>query len=151
MKLKKVAVALLKIIGLVLLISVERVIYLPFLFILFGLVWLDQVEDSFYAYLLLLLFLSFVLAATYNVLWPVSFLVWAVTSLLTSLTTDVIKSKNKRFFIMTIAQVIFWLWRTQIVLTYLSLIQFIVSYLVVLLWMRLLQPKFNKQTVKHTI
>lgn len=141
MNIKKISLTLLKIIGLTLLVSFERVVGLPLIFTLLGLIWLDRVKDSRYFYPALLVLLSYILAVAYNTLWSVSFLAWAVTAGLVSLDIKQVKSKNKRFFIMVILQNIFWLWWLSLPITYLTVIQFVISYVLVVMWMKML--RFN--------
>lgn len=141
MKTRKIIISILKALGLVLIISLERVVGLPLLFILLGLIWLDQVRDQLYSYPILLLFLSYILAVTYNVIWPISLLALVVTAFLASLSSGRIKTKNRRFFIMTLGFNLFWLWWTGLQIGYLAIVQLVVSYLIVIMWMRVLRLK----------
>ena len=139
MKPKKIIINILKALGLILIISLERVVGLPLLFILFSLIWLDQIKDELYLYPILLIFLSYVLTITYNVIWPISLLGLIITTFLVSFSSAKIKTKNKRFFIMTLLFNLFWLWWTGLSVSYLTVIQFVISYLIVIMWMRLLK------------
>ena len=139
MKPKKIIINIFKALGLVLLISLERVVGLPLLFILLSLIWLDQAKNGPYLYSALLLFLSFVLTVTYNVIWPVSLLAFIITTFLVSFSSQKIKTKNRRFFIMTLGFNLFWLWWTGLLVSYLTVAQFVISYLIVIMWMRLLK------------
>lgn len=141
MKFKKIITIILKLTALVLCISMERIIGLPLIFTLAGLIWLDQAQEQVYFYPLLLLVLSYITAIIYNVIWPVSFLVWVMTGLLTTFSSTKIKTKNRRFFIMTIVQNLFWLWWVQLPVSYLTVVQFVVSYLLAIMWMRILKQK----------
>ena len=139
MKPKKIIINIFKALGLVLIISLERVVGLPLLFILLSLIWLDQAKDGPYLYSALLLFLSYVLTVTYNVIWPVSLLAFIITAFLVSFSSQKIKTKNRRFFIMTLGFNLFWLWWTGLLVSYLTVAQFVISYLIVIMWMRLLK------------
>jgi hypothetical protein len=139
MKPKKIIINIFKALGLVLIISLERVVGLPLLFILLSLIWLDQAKNGPYLYSALLLFLSFVLTVTYNVIWPVSLLAFIITTFLVSFSSQKIKTKNRRFFIMTLGFNLFWLWWTGLLVSYLTVAQFVISYLIVIMWMRLLK------------
>ncbi len=143
MKHAEVLLAGFKLIGLGLLICLERVIGLPLLFVLLGLIWLDQTRDSLSGYVILLLILSYLTAVVFNVMLPISFVVWWLTDSLVIVTAGKLKAKNRRFFIMTIAQNLFWMWWAQLPVGYLTIIQFVLSYLLVIMWMRILKIGVN--------
>ena len=139
MKIKDIILSIIKLLALILLISLERVVGLPLIFTLLALIWLDQKRDNLYFYPILLLLISYIFAVTYNALWSLSLLVWTVTSILANLNIKQIKSKNKRFFITVILHNIFWLWWLSLPVGYSTVVQFILSYALVVMWMRMLK------------
>lgn len=141
MRVREIFFTLVKIFLLIFLISFERVVGLPLIFTLLGLIWLDQIKDSQYFYPLLLLFLGYIMAVVFNASWPVAFLVWMLTAGLVNLNIKQVKSKNKRFFIVVIMQNLFWLWWLKLPVSYLTIIQFVISYLLVVMWTRMLRLK----------
>jgi hypothetical protein len=141
MPIKKIILTLAKIFALIFLISFERVVGLPLIFTLLGLIWLDQVKDNYYFYPGLLLFLSYIMAVAFSAPWSIVFFVWTLTAGLVSLNIKQVKSKNKRFFIVVILQNLFWLWWLELPVNYLTVAQFVISYLLVVMWTRMLRLK----------
>ncbi len=141
MRIKKIILNLAKILALVFLISFERVVGLPLIFTLLGLIWLDQVNDNDYFFLGLLLLLSYIMTVVFNAHWPVVFLAWTVSAGLVNTNIKQIKSKNKRFFIVVILQNLFWLWWLELPVGYLTVTQFVISYLLVVIWARMFKLK----------
>lgn len=130
---------LLKIAGLLLILSLERVIGLPFIFVLLGLIWVDHTNDQAYGQAAVLLGVSYLLAVVYHVSWIVSFFVWLISSWGIRFGSKPIKQKKRRFLIVVIIQSIFWLWWARISTDYLLLVQFVVSYILVIIWMKVLR------------
>ena len=130
---------LLKIAGLLFILSLERVIGLPFVFVLLGLIWVDHAGDRAYGQVAVLLIVSYLLAVVYHVSWTVSFLVWLVSSWGMRFGSKPVQQKKRRFLIMVIIQSIFWLWWARLNADYLLLVQFVVSYFLVIIWMKVLR------------
>jgi hypothetical protein len=137
--------ALIRILGLLLVLTLERVIGLPLLFGLFGLVWLDKNKDSVYQYPVQLLILSFMMSVVYDVMWPASFIWWLGSRLLVDASSDLIKNKKRRFLIVMLLMNLLVMWWVQLKVGYIMLAQLLISYVLIVLWMRVF--KFKRQSI----
>ncbi len=144
---KTILLTLFQLLGLILLMTAERVIGLPFLSLLLGLIWLEHVNRQTYFYPVLLLLLSFLLAVSYDFSWIMSYLLWLGASQAVAAGEKVILDKKRRFLIVVITINLLLLWWLQLATGYLSLIQFIASYLLVTLWLRVFD--LNKLQAYH--
>ncbi len=130
-----------KILGLLLALTLERVIGLPLLFSLFGLVWLDKNKDTVYQYPVQLFILSFMMSMVYDVLWPASFIWWLGASLLVDVGSDFIKDKKRRFLIIMLLMNLLVVWWVRLRVGYIMLAQLLISYVLIVLWMRVFKFK----------
>ncbi|MBD3250442.1 MAG: hypothetical protein GF381_02655 [Candidatus Pacebacteria bacterium] len=143
--------SVLQFIGLVLLLGVERVIGLPWIFSLFSLIWLNRFWTKPLGLVGLTAAISLLLAAAYDLSWFISFglmfgsLAWLQHGQL------IVKSQRKRFVISLIALNLVIVWISQLRLSYLSLVQLIISYLLVVAWMKVLKLDQDKTSFSTNI
>ncbi len=140
--LKYLLLSLFRLIGFILVLTLERVIGLPLLAVLLALVWLDHNKELSYKYSLLILLLSLFFAAVYNLIWPLAFVWLLAISLLIGWAEKVVADKKRRFLIAVLLGNLFLIWRLEFSLSYLTLAQLIISYILSLIWMRVF--KFGK-------
>jgi len=146
---KQILITLIKLLSLIILICFERVIGLPWLFILFCLIWLDENHEQLYQWPMLLVVLSLVLASAYHLSWPLAYFLLLAANTLLWLVGYQIKNKKRRFLAAVIMTNLFLLWWLKLKVGYLASAQFIVSYVLVVLWMRLFSlEKRWKQILK---
>jgi hypothetical protein len=138
---------ILKMAGLVYLISIERVIGLPWIYLLLSLVWIAQIQSrrGRLKLVLISLFFSLLLSTTYDLAWSLSLTFYTFGLFYLKFGQKLVKSQRRRFIIAVIAINLIITWVSSIRLSHLSLIQFVASYLLVILWMRVLKvEKINK-------
>lgn len=139
---KQILIQLIKIIGLFFLLSLERVIGLPLIFSLLGLIWLDQVEGNVYSRPLLILLFSFLMAIFYHAAWLITLIAWFISAALVIYSGSILQGKKQRFLIAVLLQNVFWLWWLGVPASYIILAQLIVSYIMFVVWLRIF--KTNK-------
>lgn len=137
-----------RLIGLVYLISIERVIGLPWIYLLLSLVWIVQVHSQRGRLKLTLasLFFSLILSTFYDLSWSLSLAFYIFSLFYLKLGQKLVKSQRRRFIIAVIAINLIITWVSSIKLNHLSLIQFVISYLLVILWMRVLRVEQMNKT-----
>ena len=136
-KIKNIVIFLAKLFSLVFLLSFERVVGLPFLFSLLGLIWIDQNKDVPFIKPILLLILSFFVAVMYQSAWLSTIIVWFLSYGLIVLGAKTIKVKKRRFLIVVIIQNLLWLWLLRMSANLTLLVQLVVSYVFVIIWLRI--------------
>lgn len=141
--LKNLLFSLFRLTGLVLVLTLERVIGLPLLSTLLALVWLDHNKELVYKYPFLVILLSLFFSAVYDLIWPLSFLWLLGLSQLIGWGEGFVSDKKRRFLIAVLLGNLLLIWRLQFSLSYLTLVQLVVSYMISLIWMRVL--KFGKE------
>ncbi len=134
---KNTFIFLIKLFVLLFVLSFERVVGLPFLFSLFGLIMLDQTKKSFFIRPVLLLILSFLMAAMFQAAWLTTMVAWCLSLMFMILGTKLVRVKKRRFLIIVIIQNLLWLWWLNIPTNWSLLIQLIVSYVLVIIWFRI--------------
>jgi hypothetical protein len=142
---KFILAQLLKVAGLFFLLSLERVIGLPLIFSLLGLIWLDQVENKAYSRPLLILLFSFFIAIFYHTAWLATLIVWSLSTALVVYSGGIFQGKKRRFLITVLLQNLFWLWWLKIPANYILLAQLVVSYILFVVWLRI----FKKDKMKN--
>lgn len=140
-QIKKTIIFLIKIIGLTALLSFERVIGLPFIFTLLSFIWIDQVHHDSYSRPLLVLFVSFLMTVFYQAAWLLTILVWIISLLGMVYGNHLLKGKKRQFIILVIMQNLVWLWLLAIPASLTLLVQLIVSYLLIIIWLKLFRKK----------
>ncbi len=141
---KTIILFLIKLFGLIYILSFERVIGLPFIFSLLGLIWLDQTKKIFYIKPILLLILSFLLAVMYQSAWIVTIIIWFLCTVLINLGSRFIRVKKRRFVIVVIIQNLLWLWLLGIPASLVLLFQLVISYVFVIIWLKIFS-KFTQR------
>jgi hypothetical protein len=139
--------SLLKLAVLLYLLTLEQVLGLPFLFILLTLIWLDHNHNQPYRLLTLLLITSFGLAVVFDFAWLISWLLLIAGHFLVQLGQDLVQSRQRRLLLAALISSLAVLWLTQTQLRYISLAQLIVSYLLLILWLRLFKDRRRGQLV----
>jgi hypothetical protein len=138
---QKIAIQLLKIIALIFLLSFERVIGLPFLFTLLALIWLDSIKEKKLARPLLILLFSFLMAVFYHGAWLATLLVWLVSAWAISIRGTVVRGKKRSFLLVVVLQNLIWLWWLNITANFVLIAQLIISYILVVLWLRVFKKE----------
>lgn len=141
---KTIILFLIKLFGLIYILSFERVIGLPFIFSLLGLIWLDQTKKIFYIKPILLLILSFLIAVMYQSAWMVTIIIWFLCTVLINLGSRFIRVKKRRFVIVVIIQNLLWLWLLGIPASLVLLFQLVISYVFVIIWLKIFS-KFTQR------
>ena len=142
----KILTSAAKLAGLLYLLTWERVVGLPLLFVLLGLIWLDKNQENDLKHLVLTAFLSLLLAAVYQLGWIASLLLFIGSELLAIHSEQLIQAKNKRLLLAS-ALFNFVLWAAAgIEFTHLILAQLVLSYVLVLLWLRMVSIRTKKSS-----
>lgn len=136
-RIKDVVLFLIKLLGLIYILSLERVIGLPFIFSLLGLIWFDQSKKVFYIKPILLILLSFLVAVMYQSAWITTIIIWFLCTTLINLGSKLIRVKKKRFVIVVIIQNLLWLWLLNIPANFALLFQLVISYVLVIIWLKI--------------
>jgi hypothetical protein len=140
-KIISVLVNLLRLLGIFFLLSFERVVGLPLIFSLLGLMWLDHKADQRFAWPLLVTLFSFMITVSYALPWFLTFVLWVLSAALIKLGEVLVKDKKRRFLIVVIIQNLAWLWLSGIIASYVLLVQFVASYLLVMMWLKILRVR----------
>ncbi len=143
-QIKKIIIFFVKIIGLILLLSFERVIGLPYIFTLLSFIWIDQLHRDSYSRPLLVLLVSFLMTVFYQAAWFLTIMVWIISLLGMVYGNYFIKGKKRQFLILVIMQNLTWLWLLAIPANLTLIIQLVVSYLLIIIWLKLFKKKANK-------
>lgn len=139
---KNTLIFLFKLLVLLFVLSFERVVGLPFIFSLFGLIWLDQSQKFFYIRPVLLLIFSFLMAVMFQTAWLTTMVVWCLSLTFMVLGTKLVRVKKRRFLIVVIIQNLLWLWWLNIPVSLSLLFQLVISYVLVIVWLRIFsKPK----------
>ena len=133
---KKVIFTILIIIGLIILLSFERVVGLPFIFSLLCFIWIDQSHSHSYSRPLLVLLISFLMTVFYQAAWFLTLIVWILSLTGMVFGNRLIKGKKRQFIILVIMQNLIWLWILKIPANIAILLQLIVSYILVIVWLK---------------
>lgn len=134
---KNTLIFLFKLLVLLFVLSFERVVGLPFIFSLFGLIWLDQSQKFFYIRPVLLLIFSFLMAVMFQTAWLTTMVVWCLSLTFMVLGTKLVRVKKRRFLIVVIIQNLLWLWWLNIPVSLSLLFQLVISYVLVIVWLRI--------------
>ena len=140
--------SIIKLVSLIYLVSLERVIGLPWIYLLLSLIWIDQIQTQRNKFKLILisLFFSLLLSATYDLAWSLSLGLYTFSLLYLKFGQKFVKNQRRRFIMAVIVINLIITWVSSIKLSYLSLIQFIFSYLLVILWMRVFKIEQVKKS-----
>jgi len=131
----------LKLLGLAVLLSFERVVGLPLIFSLLGLILIDQSHFSSYSRPLWILIISFLMAIFYQAAWLITLIVWILCLIGMIYGDSIIKEKKRRFLVLIIVQNLIWLWLLKIPASVTLLIQFVISYVLVVIWLKLFKNR----------
>lgn len=144
-------ITILQALGLAALLSVERVIGLPWVFVLLSLIWLNKNWSQKVLIIVLSLYSSLLLAIAYDFSWFASFFLLFIVLILIQFGSQIIQSQRRRFVIGLIMINLALVWITGVKLTVLSLVQLIVSYLLIVLWMKVLKIDQKKDDYSANI
>jgi len=133
--------SILKLSLIIILLTWERVLGLPLLFVSLSLLWLDKNFKFELKYFALLILLSLFWAVVYQFSWLLALLLLSVGSLFLRSKLNFFPEKKRRVLVLTLILNLILIWVTGLELNAYSLIQLTVSYLLVLLWLRLIQIK----------
>lgn len=136
-----VVVLLLKIFALAFLLSFERVVGLPFLFSLLALIWLDSTKGKSYSKSLLIILFSFLMAVFYHGAWLVTLVVWLLSAWGMSTGTGAVKGKKRRFILIVVLQNLIWLWWLNISASPVLIAQLVISYILVVVWLKVFKKE----------
>ncbi|HQM15596.1 MAG TPA: hypothetical protein PLM16_00075 [Candidatus Woesebacteria bacterium] len=120
--------------GLLLTVGFERVIGLPLLFSLFGLLCLNQAKMNSYQRPLIILFVSFLLAVVYQVGWLYTIIVWFFSELALNYQQRFSQSVKRWLLLIMMTQNGVWWWLFKLEWSYWLLAQLVVSYLIIIIW-----------------
>ncbi|KUK79847.1 MAG: hypothetical protein XD95_0061 [Microgenomates bacterium 39_7] len=141
---QKIVIQLLKILALIFLLSFERVIGLPFLFTLLSLIWLDSIKIKNHSRPLLILLFSFLMAVFYHGAWLITLFVWLLSAWGISVGGGTIKGKKRRFILIVVLQNLVWLWWLDVPANFVLIAQLIISYILVVMWLRVFKKERRK-------
>ncbi len=122
----------------------ERVLGLPLLFVLLSLLWLDKNFKSEVKFFLILIALSFLLAVVYQFSWIVSIILFSFGSFFLRMKLDIFSEKKTRVLISTLLINLIMVFSSGLEINFYSLIQLIISYFFVLIWLRLFRLRLKK-------
>lgn len=138
----------LKLAGVVFLLTMERVVGLPFLFVFLSLVWLDKNQDRPLKLTVLLAAQSLLLAAVYHLSWlgslvGLAVIYWAVVAGegIKFKGRGLFKDKKRRILGAVLLTNLVLVWVSGLNLTFFSFIQFVLSYLLVMMWLKVLRKR----------
>ncbi|MEA2056278.1 MAG: hypothetical protein U9O78_00975 [Patescibacteria group bacterium] len=144
----KVITTVLKYLALIYILSLERVIGLPFLFILITLIWLEKVKNQGGRLLAILLSLSLMLSLFFNFFWSLAWLLLLLGYVFVRWGDKLVKSKRRRFLLAVLLINIVLIWAIQIRLTVFTLFQLVGSYLLILVWLRIFNSEYRQHKTK---
>ncbi len=143
----KIIKAFLKYLALVYVLSLERVIGLPFLFVILSLIWFEKDKGQYFKLIGLILSQSLLLSLFFNFAWFLAWLLFLGGYIFVRFGDELVHSKRRRFLLSVLMVNLISIWTTELSLSYVTLIQLVVSYLIVLLWLRIFDPEqWQKKT-----
>ncbi len=130
---------LVQFLALIFLMSLEKVIGLPWFSVLIGLIWLDSFEKK--SQVALLTLLGLFLASIFNLSLGLSLVLFTIGIVFVKLGQAFIADKRRRFLLASLVINLLLLWIMGFSLTGLSLTQLVLSYFLIVFGLRIFYRK----------